>query len=150
MKKVIISICSGLAILIMTMGAVRQKTKTPLAEFGETHIATDTTTVENMPVIKFEQTRSDFGTVRKRNTPITVAFKFQNIGSVPLLIHKVDVSCGCMTVEFPTEPILYGQEGSVLVTIVTNDFTGAFNKTLFLKSNAIEDVTLLRIVGQIR
>ena len=89
MKKVVICTCTGLAILLISVGAVKQRNKALFVENRETHTATDSTSainVENAAVIKFDETRNDFGTVRKRDTPITVIFRLQNVGDIPLII----------------------------------------------------------------
>ena len=150
MKKVIIYTCIGFIVMLSSIVILRQKKTTTYVVKRETHTVTDSSEVKGMPVLKFAETRNDFGTVRPKGASIDIVFEFQNTGDVPLLIQKVDVSCGCLSVEFPKEPTASGRKGSIKVTIDTKDFTGAFNKTLFVKSNATEDVILLRILGQIK
>ena len=129
----------------------RQKKTTPYVDNNETHATVaDSSDVKDMAVMKFVETRYDFGTVKPKGAPIDIVFEYQNTGGVPLVIIKVDVSCGCMSVEFPKEPTMPGRKGTINVKIDTKGFTGYFNKTLFVKSNATEDVILLRIVGQIK
>ena len=150
MKKVIIYTCTGLIVVLSSIVVLKQKKSTPYVDNSEIHTIADSSDVKGMPVLKFAKTRYDFGSVRAKGAPIDVAFEFQNTGDVPLIIHKVDVSCGCMTVEFPKEPTSPRQKGIITVTVDTKGREGAFNKNLFVKSNATEDVILLRIVGQIK
>ena len=44
---------------------------------------------------------------------LTHDFVFYNTGSEPLVIHEVKTSCGCVTVDFPKEPIKAGEEGVI-------------------------------------
>ncbi|MBQ8969139.1 MAG: DUF1573 domain-containing protein [Bacteroidaceae bacterium] len=48
--------------------------------------------------------------------PKTVAFDFENTGNAPLLITDVHPSCGCLTVDFPRQPIPAGQAGIITAT----------------------------------
>ena len=150
MKRVIVYTCVCLIIIIISIVSCKQKKITQYVDNKETHIAQDSSSVKDMPVLKFAKTRYDFGTIRKEDTTVTVSFEFQNTGDVPLVIQKVDVSCGCLSAEYPKQPIMPNGKGDITVKANTKDFTGAFNKTLFVKSNATEDVILLRIVGQIK
>ena len=149
MKKVIVYACAGLVVLLLSNVSCKQKNKTQFVDNKETNMALDSLAVKDMPVLKFAKTRHDFGTA-KADTQITIRFEFRNEGNVPLMIHKVDVSCGCLSAEFPKQPTLPNEKGTVSVKIDTRNLPGAFNKTLFVKSNATEDVILLRIVGQIK
>ena len=151
MKKVVIFACvaTGLVGLFLSVGTVSQKKRTLSDDKQETRVALDSLDVKNMPVLKFAKTRHDFGTA-KTNSQITVRFEFRNEGGVPLVIQKVDVSCGCLSADYPKQPTIPNGEGIIEAKIDTKDYTGAFNKTLFVKSNATEDVILLRILGQIK
>jgi hypothetical protein len=150
MKRVIVNTCVCLIVLMISIVACKQKKTAQYADHKENQTVLDSSDVKNIPVLKFAKTRYDFGTVKKKDTPIHIVFEFQNIGDVPLVIHKVDVSCGCLSAEYPKDPTMPKNSGNIKVKIDAKDFTGAFNKTLFVKSNAAEDVILLRITGQIK
>ena len=47
------------------------------------------------PVIKFEKTTHDFGTMKEADGRVTTVFEFTNEGATPLVISKVRASCGC-------------------------------------------------------
>ena len=150
MKRVIVYACTGFAVLLLGIVSCKQKNTTQYVDNKETYIVLDSSEVKNMPVLKFDKTRYDFGTIKKKDAPIAVIFEFHNIGDIPLVIQKVDVSCGCLSVDYPDEPILPKEKGTISVQVDVQDSTGAFNKTLFVKSNSTEDVILLRIIGQIK
>lgn len=152
MKKVIIFTCIaiGLVVLLLSIGTVRQRKITLSNDKEEILIVSDSLNIKGMPVLKFTKTKYDFGTIKRKDAPITVVFEFRNEGDVPLVIHKVDVSCGCLSAEYPKQPVTPDEKSAITAKIDIRDFTGAFNKTLFVKSNATEDIILLRIVGQIK
>ena len=154
MKKVVVYVYAGLVILLLSSVSCKQKNKTQYVDNTKTNMALDSLDDKNIPVLKFAKTKYDFGTFKTvKNLPtnmIHIDFEFQNIGGAPLVIQKVDVSCGCLSADFPKEPVLPKGVATIKVMVDAQDFTGAFNKTLFVKSNATEDVILLRVVGQVK
>ena len=107
--------------------------------------------VESGALIQFTSKRYDFGKLRIRKNPeVRVDFEFTNTGNEPLVILKTDVSCGCLSAEYPKNPIQPGKEGKITVTVDTKDQKGEFNKHLFVKSSAVNDVELLRIKGTLK
>lgn len=103
------------------------------------------------PYLHFEKgNKIDFGTVRKGIEIIPVTIKIKNTGNRPLLIYEADVSCGCITVEIPKEPIRPKESAIVYIKINANNQGGYFNKTVFLNSNAANDVEILHIKGIIK
>ena len=73
----------------------------------------------------------------------------ENVGNLPLVILKSDVSCGCMSVDYPKLPFFSGEKAKLIVTIDTKNQIGVFNKPIFIKSNAVNDIVLIRILGEI-
>ena len=73
----------------------------------------------NAPVITFEKTTHDYGTVTKGGDG-TCEFKFKNNGIEPLILSNVSSSCGCTVPEWPREPILKGKSASIKVMLDTN------------------------------
>lgn len=101
--------------------------------------------------LSLDKTKYDFGKIRRKKTPyLTIDFEVENIGKKPLVILKTDVSCGCISIECPKEPILPGKKIKLTLTIDTKNQDGVFNKTVFLKSNAENDVVLIRIIGEVK
>ena len=150
MKTCLIYACISIVIFFV-IGIGCNKKKVEISEDKEEifSVMDSTSQIKDMPVLKFEKTKYDFGTIKK-DSPLTVCFNMQNTGDAPLVIYKVDVSCGCLTADYPKQPMKVNEKGVITVTADTKGFTGAFNKTLFVRSNAIEDIILLRIFGQIK
>lgn len=94
--------------------------------------------------------RQSFGKVDKKNTKIIkCSFPIKNIGKKNIVIKKIDVSCGCMSVEM-TSKILRPQEQHVLIVkIETKNRIGFFNKTIYINSDAENSLELVRIKGEI-
>jgi len=101
--------------------------------------------------LHLDRIRHNFGIISSKKMPkITIEFEMENKGKIPLVILKADVSCGCMTVNYPKTPIFATQKAILTVTINTKNQIGIFNKPIFVKTNAENDVVLIRILGEIQ
>lgn len=93
----------------------------------------------------------NFGKIDKnRLSIIEINLEFSNIGETPLVIMKTDVSCGCMTVDYTKHPIQKGDKGFLNVKINTTNQSGFFNKSIIIKSNAQNNIEIVRIKGYIQ
>lgn len=97
-------------------------------------------------VITFENTTHDFGQIPE-GIVATHEFKFKNEGDSPLIINKVQASCGCTTPYWTKEPIQPGQEGVITASYNSKGRPGAFNRSITITSNASVPVIRLFIKG---
>ena len=73
-------------------------------------------------------------------------FIVTNTGKNPLIIEKVEASCGCTTPEKPEKPILPGKSDKINVVFHPKPGqTGEQNKTVTVTSNTSPRSTLLKI-----
>jgi hypothetical protein len=100
-------------------------------------------------VITFEKKNFDFGKVHEQDGKITTVFSFKNEGNAPLVVNRVQASCGCTTPTWSKEPIEPGKSGSVTVTYNPEGRPGAFTKTITVYSNAAEEQAVLIIKGEV-
>lgn len=113
-------------------------------------ITNDRNTKSEGAHLYIKKEKYDFGTINEKDTQVLLFdVEIENTGNSPLTILKADVSCGCITVKYPQEPIRSNRKGIVHVKVDTRGKKGYFNKTVFLKTNAINDVELIRIKGRI-
>lgn len=111
----------------------------PLFSFGQ-----------KSPVITFENKVCNFGTVKyKPKSGIIFKFYFKNTGNSPLVIHKVDASCGCTVPKWTKKPIIPGTKDCILVTFKMNGKKGIVQKSLYVNTNTDEKVTVLHLKGEI-
>jgi len=66
---------------------------------------------------------------------LEVAFRFRNTGDQPLVIEKVQPSCGCTVAEQPEEPISPGKEGVIKASFNSEGRIGPNHKTLYVYAN---------------
>ncbi|MBS1599229.1 MAG: DUF1573 domain-containing protein [Bacteroidetes bacterium] len=66
---------------------------------------------------------------------LDVTFRFKNTGDKPLIIQKVQPSCGCTVAEQPNEPVLPGEEGVIKASFNSEGRIGINHKTLYVTAN---------------
>ena len=104
---------------------------------------------DKMPIISFEKTEHDFGTLLQGEV-VTYSFHFTNTGDQPLLVTSVNSSCGCTVGDYPHTPIEPGKSGAIKVTYNSSGHHGFQSRTLTVMSNAIPSKTVLRIKGNVQ
>ena len=112
-------------------------------EVEQPYIPKVTTSAE----IEFDKTAHDFGTLEVGNIK-TGIFTYTNVGSKPLVLFDVIVSCDCTEVEWQKEPIMPGKTGIIKV-IYTAKTPGVIAKQVTVQSNAQTDRIRLQIKGNV-
>jgi hypothetical protein len=84
--------------------------------------------------IEWMETTKDFGKVAE-GQKVEVAFHFKNTGAKPLIIYKVQPSCGCTVAETPEKPIAPGEEGVIKGAFDSNGRAGTQHKSLMVRAN---------------
>jgi hypothetical protein len=93
----------------------------------------------------FDKMLHNFGTI-KEDTENKASFTVTNTGKNPLIIEKVDVSCGCTTAKKPEKPIAPGK--SEKIEIVFHPKVGQLNeqkKTVTVTANTDPKIVVLNI-----
>ncbi len=83
--------------------------------------------------ITFNTVNLDYGTV-KPNSDGNRTFIVKNTGDKPLVISRVQPSCGCTTPDWSKEPIMPGKTGEIKVHYNTGGL-GEFQKSIDVYSN---------------
>ncbi|MFN0014830.1 MAG: DUF1573 domain-containing protein [Saprospiraceae bacterium] len=102
----------------------------------------------NGPVMTFENTTVDYGTVAKGSEPLR-KFKFTNTGNEPLIIKTAKGSCGCTVPSYPKEPCMPGESNYIEVRYDTTR-PGAFTKTVTITTNEATETRMLTIKGDVK
>ncbi|NND61793.1 MAG: DUF1573 domain-containing protein [Flavobacteriaceae bacterium] len=101
----------------------------------------------NMGVFQFEEEVIDYGTIQQNSNGVRY-FEFKNRGRAPIVISKVNSSCGCTVPKFTREPIAPGESGIIEVKYSTKKL-GQFSKSITVISNADEPQKILKIKGKV-
>ena len=104
---------------------------------------------DKQPVITFEKTEHDFGTILQGER-VTYTFHFTNTGNVPLLISSVNSSCGCTVGDFSRDPIAPGKSGTIKATYDSKGHHGFQSRTLTVVTNTNPNKTVLRLKANVK
>lgn len=98
--------------------------------------------------ISFDKTTFDYGTVKVGADGHRI-FTVKNTGDKPLIISKVQASCGCTTPEWSQEPIMPGKTAPIKVGYNTT-IVGPFTKIIEVYSNDAENSrSVINIKGNV-
>ncbi|MGZ5263174.1 MAG: DUF1573 domain-containing protein [Kaistella sp.] len=93
--------------------------------------------ITSAQTISFDKTTYDYGTV-KTGADGHRFFTVKNTGDKPLIISKVQASCGCTTPEWSQDPIMPGKTAQLKVGYNTT-IAGPFTKIIEVYSNDPEN-----------
>jgi hypothetical protein len=103
---------------------------------------------EKVAKIEFKSDTVDYGQIEK-GADGTRIFEFTNTGNAPLIISKVNSSCGCTIPKSPKDPILPGKNGEIQVKYDTQR-VGPIRKAITVISNADTPTVVLKIKGDVK
>ena len=99
--------------------------------------------------ISFDKTVHEFGQLKEADGIATYKFEFTNTGNEPLIIQRVNPSCGCTTPSWTKEPVMPGERGFVSAAFNPKNRPGHFDKTLAVQTNSAIPTITLRIKGSV-
>lgn len=146
MKK---ALFCGFAALSLFCGTAFGQTQSATAEKAANEAKTE---AQQAPapfggIVQFDNETIDFGTA-KLNQPVTVDFKFTNVGKQPVIIQNAQPSCGCTTPSWTKEPVLPGKTGSIKATYNAATL-GSVSKTVFVNFKGISQTLELHLKGTV-
>lgn len=95
--------------------------------------------------MSFDKMTNNFGKI-KEDTDNNASFIVTNTGKNPLIIEKVDASCGCTTAKKPEKPIMPGKTDKI--EVVFHPKVGQLNeqhKTITVTANTNPTISVLNI-----
>jgi len=101
------------------------------------------------PVMSFDKTTHDFGTI-KEGEKVTTKFSFTNTGKSDLIIVDARGSCGCTVTEYPkNKPIKPGDTQTITVSFDSSNKPGVQQKSVTLSANTASGREMLRIKANV-
>jgi hypothetical protein len=101
-----------------------------------------------LPVLQFEKTEHDFGTIAEGRV-VEYTYKFTNTGLAPLIIQSAQPSCGCTVPDWSKEPIPPGGTGFVKASFDSDQKPNIQNKTITVTANTWPKQTTLRFKAMV-
>lgn len=86
------------------------------------------------PRAVFRETSHDFGKV-KQGDVVSHDFVFKNDGTAPLIVDKVETTCGCTAALVSEKKIEPGNDGKIKTTFDTRGYSGRLSRYIYLVSN---------------
>lgn len=134
---------------IAQMEANKQPTASPTPSITpDAAPAADVKPEGPLPVIDFEKTDHDFGTITE-GQKVSYTYKIKNSGEAPLIIQSAQPSCGCTVPKWSQEPIPAGGTGFVTAEFDSSGKVGINNKTITVTANTWPKVTTLRFKAMV-
>ncbi|MDX5423585.1 MAG: DUF1573 domain-containing protein [Hymenobacteraceae bacterium] len=102
----------------------------------------------NAPVMTFEQTEYDFGTI-KQGEVVNHTFTFTNTGESPLIIENASATCGCTVPQWTTEPVAPGEQGQIVVQFNSTGKAGQQFPTVTVRANTEPNIVKVSLKGNV-
>ena len=82
--------------------------------------------------MRFERTLIDAGHIGEDDVPPVYTFRWRNTGGKPLVVTRVQTTCGCAAASWDKKPVAPGGEGAVTVTYRPKGHPGVFDRRIFV------------------
>jgi hypothetical protein len=100
------------------------------------------------PRIEFAEKSHDFGDITQGDK-VNYTFKFTNTGTEPLVLSKVETTCGCTATNWTKDPVKPGGSGEISATFNSTGKKGAQRKVITIYSNATNPKETVAIVSNV-
>jgi len=147
MKKIVFATVVFMSVLISSCDSKNASSKINESNL-ESAKERDAKLSLGLPIMEFDQTVYDFGTITE-GEKVSGVFKVTNAGKVDLIITKVKPSCGCTTPDWTKEAIAPGTTGEIRFEFNSKGRVGKQNKSITVKSNAEKVTEVIRIKGTV-
>lgn len=103
---------------------------------------------QKLPVLTFERQTHDFGRIIQ-GEKVSFSFRFTNTGQAPLLISRVNSSCGCTVPEYTSKPLSPGETGVISVAFDSRGRRGTQTQTVKVVANTQPNIIPLTIRAEV-
>ena len=112
---------------------------------SENNASSSMTSSSESPIMSFDKTLHDFGTIQEGET-VETTFTFTNSGKSDLIIVDARGSCGCTVPEYPKNtPIPPGESGKIRVSFDSSNKPNMQQKTVTISANTDSGRETIRI-----
>lgn len=108
-------------------------------------------TAEGCEAMTFERTKIDAGTLGEDDAPSTYAFRWRNTGESPLVVTRVQTTCGCAAAAYDKRPVLTNGTGEIKVTYRPKGHPGSFVRKIyvFTQLSDVQPTAILVLSGHV-
>lgn len=101
--------------------------------------------------MRFDALRFDLGSIGEDDAPVERTFRWRNEGEKPLVVTRVETSCGCVRTRFHKAPVLSGEQSEITVAYHPKGHTGFFQQRIyvFTQLSARQPSAVLELSGRV-
>lgn len=101
--------------------------------------------------MRFERTLIDAGHIGEDDVPPVYTFRWRNTGGKPLVVTRVQTTCGCAAATYGRQPVRAGSEGTVTVTYHPKGHPGSFDRRIFVYTQLSDKMptAILHLTGTV-
>ncbi|MGJ8592401.1 MAG: DUF1573 domain-containing protein [Aquaticitalea sp.] len=131
MKKVILGLS---AICMIAFTSCKDNAESKINSDNVADAAARDANSGKLPIIEFNETEHDFGTI-PNGTPVKTVFSYKNVGSSPLVVSDVKSTCGCTVPTDYTKEVMPGETGQFTVQFDGKGNGNQVSKTITMTTN---------------
>lgn len=111
----------------------------------------DPPTAAGSRVMRFEQRQIDIGTLNEDDAPAQYRFRWHNDSDTPLVVTRVQTTCGCVAASCDRQPVGQGASGTVAVTFYPKRHPGPFRRKVFVFTQLSDRLptAVLELTGEV-
>ncbi|WP_179018870.1 DUF1573 domain-containing protein [Winogradskyella forsetii] len=98
----------------------------------------------DFPVISFDKTEHDFGTI-ENGTPVETTFKYENTGNSMLVVSNIKSTCGCTVPSNWTKEVAPGETGEFTVKFNGKGNGNKVSKSVTMTTNTEKGKEIVKI-----
>jgi len=145
MKKIILGVC---ALSLVMFTSCKEDASSKIKEENVAEAAKRDANSSKLPVIQFDKTEHDFGTIQD-GTPVETVFSYTNVGDAPLVVTDIKSTCGCtVPQDWDRTPLAKGETSNFTVKF-NGKGNGVVTKTLTVVANTVKGNETVRIKANV-
>ena len=98
----------------------------------------------DFPVVSFDKTEHDFGTI-ENGTPVETVFKYTNTGNSMLVVSNIKSTCGCTVPSNWTKEVAPGETGEFAVKFNGKGNGNKVTKSVTMTTNTEKGTEVVKI-----
>ena len=139
------------AALLLGTGSLRAQTMPVIVPRATLDSLAHPAVVAGGEAMRFETRRFDTGSIGEDDAPASHTFRWCNEGEKPLVVTRVETSCGCVRASYSKAPVLRGEQGEITVAYHPKGHPGFFQHRIlvFTQLSARQPSAGLELSGRV-
>ncbi len=111
----------------------------------------DPTTAPGGEAMRFDQRRIETGEIGEDDAPAVYTFRWHNDGPKPLVVTRVETTCGCAKPTYDKRPVAAGGSGEIRVAYHPKGHPGDFRRKIYVYTqlSGKQPTAVLELAGHV-